>query len=69
MATKKVAFTGGYGARYGAPLKQRLINAIKKQKLWQKCPYCSKNRVKRLAYGIWHCSSCKSKFTGKAYEI
>ena len=69
MATKKISFTGGYGARYGASVKQKLVNAIKKMKSWQKCPYCSKKRVKRISYGIWHCRACDSKFAGKAYEV
>ncbi|MBS3095059.1 50S ribosomal protein L37ae [Candidatus Woesearchaeota archaeon] len=69
MATKKMSFTGGFGSRYGAPLRQKLINAIKKQKTWQKCPHCSKNRVKKVAYGIWHCRACNTKFAGRAYEI
>ena len=33
------------------------------------CPYCSKNTVRRVAVGIWECSSCSAKFTGKAYTI
>jgi ribosomal protein L37AE/L43A len=25
--------------------------------------------AKRVATGIWHCSKCKAKFTGKAYDV
>jgi len=69
MATKRMSFTGGFGSRYGASIRQKLINAIKAQKSWQKCPYCSKSRVKRVSYGIWHCRACDAKFAGKAYQI
>lgn len=69
MATKKMSFMGGFGARYGASLRQRTTNAVKNQKTWQKCPHCSKKRVKRIAYGIWQCRACDTKFAGRAYEI
>ncbi|MBS3108410.1 50S ribosomal protein L37ae [Candidatus Woesearchaeota archaeon] len=68
MATKRMSFTGGFGARYGAKIRQRLINATKKQKTWQKCPYCTKLRVKRISYGIWKCRACNIKFASRAYE-
>ncbi|MEK6940547.1 MAG: 50S ribosomal protein L37ae [Nanoarchaeota archaeon] len=67
--TKKIQFTGGWGARYGRKLRYRTINAIKKMKGWQICPYCKKERVKRFSFGVWQCRACDSKFTGKAYEV
>ncbi|MBI2109768.1 hypothetical protein HYT58_01190 [Candidatus Woesearchaeota archaeon] len=42
---------------------------MKKQRRKQKCPYCRKTAVRRVAYGIWHCNSCSSRFTGKAYYL
>ncbi|MEK6841174.1 MAG: 50S ribosomal protein L37ae [Nanoarchaeota archaeon] len=69
MATKKVGTTGRFGARYGRRLRQKVAEIEKKLKQWHKCPYCNKKRVRRLAAGIWFCKSCKSKFTGKAYEV
>jgi len=69
MRTKKVGPAGRFGARYGRKVRQRVIDIEVKQKQWQKCPYCLKPRVRRLAIGIWHCKSCNSKFTGRAYGV
>ena len=69
MATKKVGTTGRFGARYGRRLRQKVAEIEKKLRQWHKCPYCNKTRVRRIASGIWFCRSCKSKFTGKAYEV
>ncbi len=66
-STKKIGAAGRFGARYGRKLKKKLseIEVIQRKK--QKCPYCLKFGVKRLATGIWCCGKCSSKFTGKAY--
>ena len=66
--TKKKAGSGTrFGSRYGGTLRKKLSEIEKKQKTWQKCPYCKKLRVKRVSAGIWQCRSCSTKFTGKAY--
>ncbi|MBN1644850.1 50S ribosomal protein L37ae [Candidatus Woesearchaeota archaeon] len=56
-----------FGARYGATTKHRLASIEKEQKKSQKCPYCSKQKAKRISYGIYECKKCHSKFTGRAY--
>ena len=58
-----------FGARYGRSLKHKLAAIEQVLKKKQLCPYCRNNSVKRLAVGIWHCTKCKSKFTGKAYSV
>lgn len=58
-----------FGARYGTKAKKKIAKIEKSLRKKSKCPYCNKHKVKRLAYGIWHCKSCKSKFTGKSYSI
>lgn len=58
-----------FGARYGRTVKHRRAKIEKIQKANHKCPYCSRMRVSRLAYGIWQCSKCDSKFTAKAYLV
>ncbi len=69
--TKKIVAktTKRFGARYGrkTKLKVALIEAERRKK--QKCPYCLKEKVKRIAFGIWYCSACDSKFAGKAYTV
>ncbi|MCK5107571.1 MAG: 50S ribosomal protein L37ae [Nanoarchaeota archaeon] len=61
--------TNRFGARYGAKLRKKLFEVEKQQKKTYKCPYCNYEKVKREAAGIWHCSKCDAKFTGKSYSI
>jgi large subunit ribosomal protein L37Ae len=67
--TKKVASAGRYGVRYGRKLRKKVINVEAAQRSKQKCPYCSRSTVKRLAMGIFNCTKCSSTFTGKAYVV
>jgi large subunit ribosomal protein L37Ae len=67
MTTKKVGSSGRFGARYGRKIRSKIVQIEKIQKKKQKCPYCSRLTVKRLAVGIFTCTKCKEKFTGKAY--
>jgi large subunit ribosomal protein L37Ae len=67
--TKKVASAGRYGVRYGRKLRKKITNVEKVQRSKQKCPYCSRLAVKRLAMGIFTCKKCESTFTGKAYVV
>ncbi len=70
MAEKgKYKSTKRFGARYGRRLKERFGKIEKEQRKKQKCPYCSADRVKRIAVGIWECRKCNTKFTGKAYSV
>jgi large subunit ribosomal protein L37Ae len=57
------------GPRYGATIKLRLAVAELEQSKKHKCPYCSSMKVRRLALGIWQCSNCKAKFSGRAYTV
>jgi large subunit ribosomal protein L37Ae len=61
--------TKRFGARYGRRNKAKLAPIEELQRAKQKCPYCNKTAVKRLAMGIWHCAKCESKFAGKAYTV
>jgi len=65
--TKKVKSAGRFGPRYGRTVRKRLIKVEEQQRKKQTCPYCAKKAVKRITVGIWHCTKCKKKFTGKAY--
>lgn len=66
---KKLGSTKRFGARYGRKPKKKLAKIEEVLRKKQKCPYCSKFHVKRVAVGIWQCRKCKAKFTGKAYSI
>lgn len=67
--TKKVGSTGRFGPRYGKRLKSKILSIEKVQRKKQKCPYCHRTSVKRVAPGIWFCKKCENKFTGKAYWV
>ena len=69
MKTKKLGSVARFGARYGKRTKAKLLLVEQAQKAKQKCPYCSRMVVKRLATGIYKCSKCESKFTGKAFKV
>jgi large subunit ribosomal protein L37Ae len=69
METTKLNSTKRFGSRYGRSLKERLAKIEVEYRKKNKCPYCGKNKVKRVAVGIWLCNACNTKFTGKAYSI
>ncbi len=69
MKTKKLGSVARFGARYGKRTKTKVLKVEQIQKSAQKCPYCSRNTSKRLAVGIFQCTKCNSKFTGKAYKV
>ena len=58
-----------FGARYGRTVKMKFAKVEAEQKKAHTCPYCSKPKVKRIAYGIWECTKCESKFTARAYTV
>lgn len=57
-----------FGPRYGRKIKYKISQIEAIYKGTHKCPYCNYTAVKRLAVGIWYCSKCNTKFTGKAYS-
>ena len=69
MAEKRKESTKRFGARYGRHLKEKAAEIEKGFRCRNKCPYCRKKNVKKMAIGIWFCRACKTKFTGKAYSI
>jgi len=65
--TRKVESTRGLGARYGATVRRRYIEAISGLKKRHKCPQCDSDSVKRESVGVWRCRKCGFTFTGGAY--
>ncbi|MFC1648256.1 50S ribosomal protein L37ae [Nanoarchaeota archaeon] len=59
----------GFGARYGPRVRQKWGKITALQRSNFKCPYCSYDKVRRKAVGIWHCNKCDSTFTNKAYRV
>ena len=66
---KKIKAAGRYGAGYGTRIRKRLNEIESLQRKKQPCPYCTKQTVKRVATGIWHCQKCGKKFAGHAYTL
>ena len=67
---KSLRSTKRFETRYGATTKRRMSDVeqhYRNKRL--PCPYCGKKNVKRVFVGIWECSKCDSKFTGKAYQL
>ena len=67
--TKKIGSAGRYGVRYGATIKQKVVEIEKRQKATYECPSCHKIAVKRLAKGIWKCNKCSHTFAGRAFSV
>jgi len=67
--SKKTKSAGRFGARYGKKARTKLVKVESKQRLKQKCPFCSKLGVKRLSKGIWKCSKCNKKFASDTYYL
>ncbi len=58
-----------FGARYGRRLRIAVGKIESAKRNSNKCPYCGRDKASRVAIGIWQCSKCNSKFTGRAYII
>lgn len=69
MAKKNASSTKRFGARYGKTTKDKFGSIEKQQKAKYKCPYCSRDQVKRESLGIWQCQKCGAKFASKAYTV
>ena len=66
---KKSKSAGRFGARYGKKVRDNLVKVESKQRAKQKCPFCEKLGVKRLAKGIWKCPKCDKKFASNTYHL
>ena len=58
-----------YSARYGLKPRKKIDAVYKARMSATRCPYCLKHSVKRMAAGIWYCTSCSAKFAGGAYTF
>jgi large subunit ribosomal protein L37Ae len=69
MEKKKFGSVRRFGTRYGRRIKEKLAKIEMEQKAKHTCPYCHYPKVRRVAVGIWACTKCKAKFSGKAYSV
>ncbi len=58
-----------FGTRYGKSVKEKVAKVESIQRSNQKCPTCLKNKAKQMVAGIFSCSGCGAKFSGKAYSV
>lgn len=58
-----------FGVRYGRTIRSKIGAIERDSRAKHPCPYCAKKKAKRLSSGIWHCLSCKAKFSGAAYTV
>lgn len=66
---EKLTSTKRFGARYGPRNKIKVDKIERIMQSYQKCPYCTYKKVKRLSLGVWKCEKCNAKFAGRAYAI
>lgn len=66
---RKRSSTKRFGVRYGRSNRDKLASVEELHRGWHKCPYCSKEAVKRVAAGIWNCRKCNATFAGRAYTM
>ena len=69
VKAKHIGAAGRFGARYGKRVKRKIANIEAKQRLKQKCPFCTKGNLKRESKGIWSCKKCSFKIAGTAYDV
>jgi len=67
--SKKTRASGRFGARYGKRVRDKFADVESKQRVKQKCPFCSKLGVKRKAKGIWNCARCGKTFASNTYYL
>jgi len=67
--TKKIKSAGRFGVKYGTKVRAAVRKIENFQRKKQKCPFCKKNQVKRVASGIWKCKKCDKKFASHAYHL
>ncbi|MFW5865691.1 MAG: 50S ribosomal protein L37ae [Nanoarchaeota archaeon] len=61
--------TKRFGSRYGKTVKDKFGSIESMQRHKYKCPYCSREQVKRAGTGIWQCKKCDAKFASKAFTV
>lgn len=65
--TKKLGIVGKYGTRYGSSLRKQIKKIEISQRTNYTCAFCGKDKVKRIAVGIWKCKGCKRNIAGGAW--
>lgn len=56
-----------FGSRYGRRVRHKVAMIENNSKKEHVCPYCKYKKAKKVSLGIFYCSKCDTKFTGRAY--
>lgn len=66
--TRVVGIAGRFKARYGASVRKKWKEVMERRYAEYRCPYCESTvRMYRIAFGVWTCPKCGSKWAGAAY--
>mmetsp|Transcript_29557 Transcript_29557/g.74348 ORF Transcript_29557/g.74348 Transcript_29557/m.74348 type:complete len:93 (+) Transcript_29557:253-531(+) len=65
--TRKLGIVGKYGTRYGSSLRKQIKKIEISQHSNYTCTFCGKNKIKRIAVGIWKCKACLCVVAGGAW--
>ncbi len=57
-----------FGTRYGRTMRNKLASIEGQHRGKKRCPFCTWDKLKRIAAGIWKCDKCDKKFAAKAYS-
>jgi large subunit ribosomal protein L37Ae len=58
-----------FGSRYGRTIRYKIGKIEESRRQSTSCPFCKYKKVERMSAGIWLCTKCKAKFTGRAYDF
>lgn len=67
LARKKVALIG-LAAKYGSSVRKKHGRVMRILKMKRDCPSCGSKNLKRIAAGIWGCTTCTFKLADGAYD-
>ncbi|AFP65633.1 60S ribosomal protein L37A (nucleomorph) [Chroomonas mesostigmatica CCMP1168] len=67
--TKKSGIVGKYGTRYGSSLRKQIKKIEIPQHSKYVCFFCGKEKIKRIAVGIWKCFGCFCTIAGGAWSL
>jgi len=56
------------GSHYGAKIRKREEEVLKRQRALYECPKCGKKKLHRRGYAKWECRACGAEFAGGAYS-
>lgn len=69
MAKRIIGAAGRFRTGHGKKVRDKVSKVEAKQRKKQKCPFCNRLALKRLAKGIWKCKKCGKKIASSTYYV